>query len=48
MSDTGLVRAVGITSANIAEATVTEAIASDERASESSVAGVTYRSSLFE
>ncbi len=48
MSDTGLVRAVGITSANVAEATVTEALAIDERASESSVAGVTHRSSLLE
>ncbi len=44
--DTGLIRAVGITPANVAEATVAEAIAADLRAQQASALRTAYRSGL--
>ena len=46
--DTGLIRAVGMTPANVAEATVTEAIAADLRAQQASALRTAYRSGLLE
>ena len=46
--DTGLIRAVGMTPANAAEATVTEAIAADLARSAGHVERTAYRSGLLE